>query len=57
MIDAYLKVRAILNPDQQKKFDREFIPPKFRNEARQTEQRRGDDLPEASPLATGTATP
>jgi Spy/CpxP family protein refolding chaperone len=57
MIDAYLKVRAILNPDQQKKFDREFIPPKFRNEARQAEQRPGDDLPEASPFATATATP
>jgi Spy/CpxP family protein refolding chaperone len=38
MIATYLKVRAILNPDQQKKFDDEFIPPKFRNEAWQTQQ-------------------
>ena len=57
MIGAYLKVRGILNPDQQKKFDREFVPPKFRDEARQAEQRRGDNLAEPSPLATGTASP
>ena len=55
MINTYLKVRGILNPEQQKKFDREFVPPKFRNEARQAE--RGDEATEPSPLATFTATP
>ena len=49
MIGAYLKVRANLNPEQQKKFDREFVPPKFRDEARQAEQHRRDDATEASP--------
>jgi Spy/CpxP family protein refolding chaperone len=57
MIGTYLKVRAILNPEQQKKFDHEFVPPKFRDEARQAEQHRGDDATEASPLATETSTP
>jgi Spy/CpxP family protein refolding chaperone len=38
MIGAYLKIRAILTPEQQKKFDDEFVPPKFRAEARQAEQ-------------------
>ena len=37
MIAAYLKVRAVLNPEQQKKFDEEFVPPRFRAEARQAE--------------------
>ena len=55
MIGAYLKVRAILNPEQQKKFDYEFVPPKFRDEARQAEQRRPGlevrkDLTRASPI-------
>jgi Spy/CpxP family protein refolding chaperone len=49
MIAAYLKVRAILNSDQQKKFDKEFIPPKFRAEARQAEQQRGGAALESSP--------
>jgi Spy/CpxP family protein refolding chaperone len=57
MITTYLKVRGILNPEQQKKFDREFVPPKFRDEAHQAEQRRGDDAVAPTPLATETATP
>jgi len=48
-IAAYLKVRALLNPDQQKKFDDEFVPPRFRAEARQTEQDHGGDGSESSP--------
>jgi Spy/CpxP family protein refolding chaperone len=48
-IAAYLKVRALLNPEQQKKFDDEFIPPKFRAEARQAVQERGDAAIESSP--------
>jgi len=49
MIAAYLKVRAILNSDQQKKFDKEFIPPKFRAEARLAEPQRGGAALESSP--------
>ncbi len=48
MIGAYLKVRAILNPDQQKKFDDEFVPPRFRAEARQAEQEPGAAAPVGS---------
>lgn len=49
MIGAYLKIRAILNPDQQRKFDDEFVPPKFRAEARQAEQQRGGASIESPP--------
>jgi Spy/CpxP family protein refolding chaperone len=49
MIATYLKVRAILNPDQQKKFDDEFVPPRFRAEARQAEQDQDNAAPESSP--------
>jgi Spy/CpxP family protein refolding chaperone len=49
MIAAYLKVRALLNPAQQKKFDDEFIPPRFRAEARQAEQEHGGAAIESSP--------
>jgi Spy/CpxP family protein refolding chaperone len=57
MIGAYLKVRAILNPEQQKKFDNEFVPPKFRAEARQAEQQRGGSAAGSSPGATQTPMP
>lgn len=50
MIAAYLKVRAILNPDQQKKFDDEFVPPKFRAEAHQSERPPGIPQIGASPI-------
>jgi len=49
MIDAYLKVRAILNPAQQKKFDDEFIPPGFRAEARRAQPQRDGAAIESSP--------
>jgi len=57
MLAAYLKIRAILNPDQQKKFDDEFVPPRFRAEARQFEQH-GDAAPaQPSPAATSSSAP
>jgi hypothetical protein len=49
MIDAYLKIRAVLNPDQQKKFDDEFVPPKFRTEARESQQQDGNVGTKSSP--------
>jgi Spy/CpxP family protein refolding chaperone len=56
MIAAYLRVRSILNPNQQKKFDDEFVPPRFRAEARQADQNQGapsigssESSPAASP--------
>jgi hypothetical protein len=56
MFAAYLKIRAILNPDQQKKFDDEFVPSKFRAEASEAEQR-GDASIASSPGATPARTP
>ena len=53
MIGAYLKVRALLKPDQQARFDDEFIPPKFRAEARHLQVQRsaaaGESLPSPRP--------
>jgi len=49
MIATYLKVRAILTPDQQKKFDDQFVPPKFRAEAREAVQENGVPSIEPSP--------
>ena len=31
--DAYIKIRGLLTPDQQKRFEREFVPPTLRKEA------------------------
>ena len=50
MIAAYLKVRAILNPGQQKKFDDEFIPPRFRADARQAQQEHREPPIESPPV-------
>jgi Spy/CpxP family protein refolding chaperone len=33
LLDAYLKISAVLSPDQRARFDREFVPPRFRDEA------------------------
>jgi Spy/CpxP family protein refolding chaperone len=35
MINTILKIRSLLTPDQQKTFDREFVPPRLRSEAEQ----------------------
>lgn len=35
MISTYLKIRSLLTPDQQKTFDRRFVPPRLRSEAEQ----------------------
>jgi len=52
MLAAYLKIRAILNSDQQRRFDDEFVPPKFRAEARQLEPPVETAPTPAAPLAT-----
>jgi Spy/CpxP family protein refolding chaperone len=38
LVDAYIKIRSLLTPDQQKQFEREFVPPALRNEAGPTGQ-------------------
>jgi Spy/CpxP family protein refolding chaperone len=30
---AYLKIHVLLTPEQQRKFDRDFVPPRFRQQA------------------------
>jgi Spy/CpxP family protein refolding chaperone len=57
MIAAYLRVRALLNPGQQKKFDDEFVPPKFRAEAREAERERGAAAIESSPAPSPSPSP
>jgi Spy/CpxP family protein refolding chaperone len=44
-IDAYVKIRALLTPEQQKTFDSEFVPRRLRSEAGQTEAGRGGGAP------------
>ncbi len=34
LLDAYLRIYAILSPGQRARFDDEFVPPRFREEAR-----------------------
>ena len=38
LLNAYIEIRASLTPDQQKRFDRDFVPPRFRSEAEQLQQ-------------------
>ena len=33
LVDAYVKIRALLTPDQQQRFDRDFVPPALRGAA------------------------
>ncbi|MBE3602372.1 hypothetical protein IMX07_01890 [bacterium] len=58
LLDAYLKISAVLSPDQRARFDREFVPPRFRDEA--LKMGRSFDAPAASanqpaPPAAGKA--
>lgn len=46
LLDAYLKIAAVLSPDQRARFDREFVPPRFRDEA--LKMGRSFDTPAAS---------
>jgi Spy/CpxP family protein refolding chaperone len=38
LLNAYIEIRSLLTPDQQKRFDRDFVPPRFRTEADQLQQ-------------------
>lgn len=49
MIDAYTRIRALLTPDQQKEFDRKFVPPRIRAEAEQAERQGGEPSPPPTP--------
>ena len=53
LVDAYVRIRELLTPDQQKLFDRNFVPPRIRAEAGQAEQQ-GASSPAATPAASPT---
>jgi len=59
MIDTYLKIRSLLTLDQQKTFDRQFVPPRLRNEAEQLQHGMvtpppGAPQPQGSPSPTAS---
>jgi len=57
MVKAYLRSRALLNPDQQIKFDRNFVPEELLREAQ--ESARQDTTASSAPIvgAAPTASP
>jgi len=56
LLNAYIQIRTVLTPQQQARFDQDFVPPRFRSEAEQLEQQ-GQAVPPpwASPAASPTA--
>jgi Spy/CpxP family protein refolding chaperone len=50
LLNAYIEIRASLTPDQQKRFDQDFVPPRFRSEAEQLQQQtQAEPAPFGSP--------
>jgi Spy/CpxP family protein refolding chaperone len=52
---AYLRIHALLTPAQQAKFDKDFIPPRFREAAARLERESGapsESAPSAAPLGS-----
>jgi Spy/CpxP family protein refolding chaperone len=45
-VDAYIRIHGLLTAEQQGKFDREFVPPRFRAEAREIESERAATSPQ-----------
>jgi Spy/CpxP family protein refolding chaperone len=58
LLSAYIQIRLLLTPDQQKRFDQDFVPPKFRSEADQLQQQgQAEAPPSASPGASPAPSP
>jgi Spy/CpxP family protein refolding chaperone len=58
LLNAYIQIRSLLTPDQQKRFDRDFVPPRFRTEAQQLQQQgQTEPPPWASPGASPGSPP
>jgi Spy/CpxP family protein refolding chaperone len=56
-VEAYLRIRALLTPEQQKTFESQFVPPRIHEEAQQLELRQGG-APTPSPTpSTAPARP
>jgi Spy/CpxP family protein refolding chaperone len=53
LLNAYIQIRAFLTPEQQKRFDQDFVPPRFRSEAEELERQSESQVsPSASPSIT-----
>jgi Spy/CpxP family protein refolding chaperone len=57
LLSAYIQIRGLLTPDQQTRFDRDFVPPRFRSEAEELEQQNQAAPPLSSPEASPAASP
>ena len=51
-VDTYMRIRALLTPEQQTKFDREFVPPRFRAEAQKMQSEGAPEPPQAQASAS-----
>jgi Spy/CpxP family protein refolding chaperone len=56
-IEAYMKIRAMLTPEQQKTFDSQFVPPRIRDEAEQMKLQQGRAPAPSSTPSTAPARP
>jgi Spy/CpxP family protein refolding chaperone len=57
LLNAYIQIRASLTPDQQKRFDQDFVPPRFRSEAEQLQQQTQNEPPPWGNPGAAPATP
>jgi len=57
LLNAYIQIRSLLTPEQQQRFDRDFVPPRFRSEAEQLEQQAGGGEQTAPPAPPPPASP
>jgi len=58
LLSAYIQIRGLLTPGQQTRFDRDFVPPRFRSEAEELEQQGQTALPPlGSPGPSPAASP
>jgi Spy/CpxP family protein refolding chaperone len=59
LLNAYIQIRSLLTPGQQARFDRDFVPPRFRSEAEELQQQGGrtnqSPLISQSPLPSAAA--
>jgi Spy/CpxP family protein refolding chaperone len=55
--DAYIRIHALLTPEQQSKFDQEFVPPRFRAEAQRMASQSAEAPSRQQPNPGPSATP
>jgi hypothetical protein len=57
LLGAYIQIRGLLTPDQQARFDRDFVPPRFRSEAEELQQQGQEAPPPSSAQPSPAASP